>query len=415
VSHCGRSLVAVALAMGFLVPVALSQKPPAPAPPPPSKPTQPVTSTALSSQPTQPGVEDDLVLFLRGRIATNDGTSLPNDTLVERVCNATVRQQVYAAPQGDFSMEMESRFDSLLDASAGPASQDSVARRASTGGIPRRDLMSCELRASAAGFRSNSISLLELTPSARTIDVGAIVVERAAKIKGMTLSVTPYKAPANARKAYEKGLEAERKGKVTEAHKYFEQALEIYPKYASAWFQLGTVFEKENQKDSARAAYARATAIDTKFLPPYLSLSAMAYEAGNWTDVLQLTNHIIDHDLLNHGEVGAGYLLDLDELYPAQAYFYNAMANYRLNHIEEAEKSALKAEHVDLLTHFPQLHLLLAEIFAHKRSYARAISELKAYLDLAPHATDADQVREQLAELERLNRSAPTGEKPLQN
>ncbi len=113
-SHCGRTLVAVALAMGFLVPVALSQKHPAPAPPPPSKPTQPVTPTPLGSQPTELGAGDDLVLFLRGRIATNDGTSLPNDTMVERVCNESVRQQVYATPQGDFSMQMGARFDSFL-------------------------------------------------------------------------------------------------------------------------------------------------------------------------------------------------------------------------------------------------------------------------------------------------------------
>ena len=355
------------------------------------------------------------MLLLRGRIATNDGTSLPNDALVERICNATVRQQVYPAPQGEFSMQMESRFDSFLDASAGPVMQEGVANRASTGGIPRHDLLNCELRASAGGFRSHSISLLDLTPSTSTIDVGAIVIERAAKIKGMTLNVTPYKAPANARKAYEKGLEAERNGKVAEAQKHFEQALEIYPRYVSAWFQLGIVFEKENQKDSARAAYARATSIDTRFLPPYLSLAAMAYQAGNWTDVLQFTNYVIDHDLLNHGDLGGGYVLDLDELYPAQAYFYNAMANYKLNHIKEAEKSALKAEHVDLLTHFPQLHLLLAEIFAGRRSYAGAISELKAYLDLAPRAKDTGQVRERLAELERLNRSAPTSEKPVPN
>jgi tetratricopeptide (TPR) repeat protein len=415
VSHYGHGLVAVALAMGLLVPVALPQKPPAPAPPPPSKPTQPVVPTLGSSQPTQPDVTDDLVVFLRGRIATNDGTSLPNDTMVERVCNESVRQQVYATPQGDFSMQMESKFDSFLDASGSPAPQEPVAKRRATGGIPRRDLMNCELRASAAGFRSNSISLLDLTPSGSIIDVGAIVVQRTARIKGMTLSATPYKAPANARKAYEKGLAAERNGKVAEARKYFEQALEIYPRYASAWFQLGTVLEKQNQKDSARAAFTQATTIDTRFLPPYLSLAAMAYEAGNWTEVLQYTGHIIDHDLLNHGDVGASYFLDLDELYPAEAYFYNALANYNLNKFEEAEKSALKAERVDLYTNFPQLHLLLAEIYARKKSYAGAISELKAYLELAPHAKDADQARERLAELERLNHSAPTSEKPVQN
>jgi len=107
--------------------------------------------------------------------------------------------------------------------------------------------------------------------------------------------------------------------------------------------------------------------------------------------------------------------LDLDELYPAEAYFYNALANYNLNKFEEAEKSALKAERVDLYTNFPQLHLLLAEIYTRKRSYAGAISELRAYLDLAPHAKDTDRVRERLAELERLNHSAPTNEKPVQN
>lgn len=362
----------------------------------------------------QPVAQYDLVQFLRGRIATNDGTSPPNDALVERVCNNTVRQQVYVTPGGDFTMEMGSRYDSFLDASSGSVSQQGVVRKDSTGGIPLHVLRNCELRASAGGFRSNSLSLVDLTPSSGSVDVGAIVVERTAKIKGLTLSATPYKAPSNARKAYENGLKAERNGKLADARKYFEQALEIYPGYASAWFQLGTIFEKENQKDSARAAYTRATTIDTKFLPPYLALAAMACEGGKWAEVLQFTGHIIDLDLLNHGDV-AGYILDLDELNPAAAYFYDALANYNLNRFEEAEKSALKAEHVDLRPDLPQLHLLLGEIFARKKNYADAISESRTYLELAPHAKDRDQVREQLAEWENLNRSASTRKRPVQN
>ena len=412
-NHSRLNLIAMGLVIGLLGPVALAQKPPAPAPPPPSKPTQPASPAPGSSQPIEPSVQDDLVLFLLGRIATTDGTSLPNDTLVERICNNIVVQQVYASPRGDFTMQMGSRFGSFVDASGGPAMQERVANKVSREGIPRHDLMNCELRASAAGFRSNSVSLVDLTPSGSTIDVGAIVVERAAKIKGMTLSATPYKAPSSARKAYEKGLEAGRNGKLAEARKYFEQAVEIYPRYASAWFQLGAVFEKVNQKDSARAAYTRATSVDTRFLPAYLSLAGMAYEAGNWNEVLQFTGHIIDLDLLNHGDVG--YVLDLDESNPAEAYFYNAVANYKLNRVEEAEKSARKAEHVDLRTNFPQLHLLLADIFAGKNNYPAAISELQAYLELVPHAKDRDQVREELAKLEKLNHSAPSSEKPVQN
>src|SRR6266850_658650 len=328
--------------MGLLVPVAVAQKPPAPPAPPSTTPSRPTTPAPSSSPPGQP--EMDLVMFLMGRVATDDGTAVPNDVLVERICNASVRQQVHATSRG-------------------------------------------------------------------SINVGAIVVQRTTKIEGMTLSATPYKAPRDARRAYEKGLEAERNGKLVNARKYFEQAVEIYPRFANAWFQLGTVLQKEKQNDAARKAYTQATTIDTKFLPPYLSLALMAYRARNWTEVLKLTGHILDLDPLNQA-AATGYILDLDPLNYAEAYFYNSVANYKLNKIEDAEKSALKAEHLDLPTRFPQLHLLLAEIYSRKNNYANAISELQTYLELAPHAKQADQVREQLAELEKLNGSVSTSEKP---
>src|SRR5580693_10141726 len=100
----------------------------------------------------------------------------------------------------------------------------------------------------------------------------------------------------------------------------------------------------------------------------------MSYQAGEWTNVLDLTDHILDLDPLNRVAV-TNYILDLDPSNCVDAYFYNAMANYKLNKIEDAEKSALQAEHLDLVTHFPQVHLLLAEIFARKNNYARAITE----------------------------------------
>src|SRR6266481_3459063 len=395
-SHRRRIFIELAIAMGLLVPVTVAQKPPAPAPAPPTPPSRPATPLPPSSQPGQPEV--DLVMFLMGRVATNDGTAVPNDVLVERICNANVRQQVHASSRGDFSMQMGSMTDSFLDASASGnrGLQDGVASKASRTGISRRELANCELRASASGFHSSVISLVDLDTFGSSIDVGAIVVQRATKIEGMTLSATPYKAPRDARRAYEKGLEAERNGKLANARKYFEHAVEIYPGFANAWFQLGTVLQKENQKDAARTAYIQATTIDTKFLPPYVSLALMAYEAENWTEVLKLTGHIVNLDPLNY----------------AEAYFYNSVANYKLDKIEDAEKSALKAEHLDLRTRFPQLHLLLAEIFARKHNYATAISEIQTYLELAPHAKNADQLREQLAKLEKLNRPVSTSEKP---
>jgi len=229
-------------------------------------------------------------------------------------------------------------------------------------------------------------------------------VHRAVKVEGMTVSAIPEKAPKNATRAYEKGVQAEKKGKLADAQKQLETATEIYPSSAKAWFQLGRVLQKQDDKDAARKAYTQATTVDTKYLPPYLSLASMAYERGEWNEVRALTDHILDLDPLSHA-ADTTYILDLDPLNYSAAYFYNAMANYKLNKMEEAEKSGLKAEHVDLRRNFPQLHLLMAELFARKSRYAMAIAELETYLELVPNAKDADQVREQLAKLEKLNGS----------
>ncbi len=415
-SHRMRIFVLPAIAMALLVPVTLAQKPPAPTPPPPSTPpSRNATPFPPNSEPIQP--REDLVMFLRGRVATDDGTPVPHDALVERVCNATVRQQVYASAHGDFSMELGTMADSYLDASGDRSPQYAQTSQTSKvpgmGGISRRELTNCELRATVSGFHSGVISLMDLTPVESNMDVGAIVVHRGTKIKGMTLSAAPYQAPRDARRAYEKGLEAEKHGRLPEARQYFEKAVEIYPKYASAWFQLGAVLQNLAEKESARTAYTHATAIDSKFLPPYLSLASMAYEAQDWPLVLNLTNHVLDFDPMKYANV-TSYILDLDPLDYAEAYFYNSAANYKLNKFEDAEKSGLRAERLDVRPRFPQLHLLLAEIFARKHNYATAIAETKIYLDLAPHANDADQVRERLAKWEELNDSVSTSEKPDQ-
>jgi len=352
-------------------------------------------------------------MFLSGRVATNDNTPVPNDVLVERICNANVRQQVYASGRGDFSMQLGSRNDSFVDASGDPGTRYGRANKDSEMGIPLSDLRNCELRASASGFHSKAISLVSLDTSLGNVDVGVIVVQRSKKIRGTTLSAAAYKAPKDARKAYEEGLDAEWDGKLAKARKHFETAVGIYPAFTSAWFQLGNVLRKENQKDAARKAYAQATTIDSKFVPPYFSLASMACESGNWSEVLNLTRYILDLDPSRYANT-TGYILDLDPLDYAEVYFYNAVANYNLNKLEEAEKSALMAEHLDLRPRFPPLHLLLAEIFARKNKYALAISEIKTYLELAPHAKNADYAREQLAILENLNRPASASEKPDQ-
>ena len=346
-------------------------------------------------------------MFLRGRIATHDGSTVPNDALVKRVCDNKVRQVVYASPYGDFSMQLGSRTDSFPEASADATAPNGRPNKDLTMGIPRSELTKCELQVSASGFRSSVVPLMELDTFSSSVDFGLIVVRRGTKVEGTTLSATPYLAPKDARTAFEKGLQAKRNGKMADARKYFETAVAIYPAFVNAWYFLGTVLQKENQNDAARKAYTQATTLNTTYLPPYVSLASMAYKSQNWTEVLKLTGHILDLDPFNH-TADTSYILDLDPLNSADAYFYDAVANFMLNRIEAAEKSGLKAEHLDLRTHFPQLHVLLAQIFAQKNNYPLAIAELQTYLALVPRPKDEAPVREMLANLEKLQDSVPT-------
>jgi outer membrane protein assembly factor BamD (BamD/ComL family) len=408
-----RIFVVLAFAIPLLTPVTLAQKPPAPPPSPsplPPTPSHPAGSSTPNLGSSQPS--SDLVMFLQGRVRTSDSTPVPHDVLVERICSNKVRQQVYTSPNGEFSMQLGARSDTFLDASAEPAVQTGGTTDGSGTGIPRSDLRNCELRASGPGFHSSVINLIDLDAFGRNINVGDILVQRSAKIKGATLSALPYQATKDAQKAYERGLDADRKANLAGARKYFETAVNIYPRYTIAWFQLGNVLQKQNQKEPARAAFTRATAIDDRFLPPYLALSSMAYVEGNWPALLALTNHILDLDPLNRAAVTA-FIVDLDPVNCADAYFYNAAANFELNKLEAAEKSALKAEHIALPAHFPQVHLLLAEIFARKNDNATAIVEMQTYLEMAPQAPNADQVRARLAKLRKLNGSANAAEKPM--
>src|SRR5690242_10088948 len=120
-SHRIRISVGLAFLSVLLAPISEAQKPPAPPPSPPSSPrsgtpSQPSLPINPNTSPVQPG--EDRVVFLLGRITTPDGGALPMDVLIERVCNNKVRQQVYASPSGDFSMQLGSRTDSFPEASA---------------------------------------------------------------------------------------------------------------------------------------------------------------------------------------------------------------------------------------------------------------------------------------------------------
>ena len=125
---------------------------------------------------------------------------------------------------------------------------------------------------------------------------------------------------------------------------------------------------------------------DPKFVLPYLSLSLLEMQAKRWQKLADVTETTVKLDPFD---------------YP-QAYFFNSVANFNLRNLEAAEKSALQAERLDTRHQFPKVNHLLGLIMADRKDWGGAAQRFKEYLKWAPKATDADAVRAQLAQVEKI-------------
>jgi uncharacterized protein HemY len=84
------------------------------------------------------------------------------------------------------------------------------------------------------------------------------------------------------------------------------------------------------------------------------------------------------------------------------AYLLNAVANARLNKPEEAERAAREGLRLDKDQKIPRMSYVLGLILMDKKAYAESAKCFRKYLELAPNASDAAIVRQQLPKLEEL-------------
>jgi len=322
----------------------------------------------------------------------DDGTPPPDSVVIERVCNGIVSPEAYTNSKGHFSFQVGQNTARMADASisssaAGisPRPGDPSFTGMYRGEISRQDLAGCELRASLAGYRSDAI-MLSGRRALDNPDVGTIVLHRLVGVEGSTISATSLLAPKDARKAYEKGRNALSKKKWEEAQRELQKAIEFYPQYAAAWYELGSAFEGLQKPTEAREAYKKAVAADPKFVKPYLPLAVLAAMDKNWQEVDENASRVIK---LNPGE------------FPV-AYFLGSVAQYNMGHWDAAEKLAREGLKSDPQHRYPKINQILGMTLAQKGDFAGSAAEMKNYLQFAPNARDVDLVRKQLAEIERL-------------
>jgi len=336
-------------------------------------------------------------IFLSGKVMLDSGTPPPESVTIERVCNGTPRAEAYTDSKGRFSFQLGANNNGVMqDASMGSdrglggfggiGGNSSSQGMGQNMGVSERDLMGCEIRASLAGYRSDMINL----SGRRQMDnpeLGTIVLHRIAGVEGVSISASSLNAPKDAKKAYDKGHELLKKQKIADARKELEKAVELYPGYAVAWFDLGLAKENQNDIDGARAAYAKALAADSKYLKPYPQLLSIAVKQQNWQETAEMSAKLVKLDPVD---------------YPT-AHYYNAVSNYFLKNYDVAEKSIREAQKLDTRNRIPKSNQLLGAILIEKRDYTGAAEQIRKYLSVLPaNSPETDNVKKQLEELEKV-------------
>ncbi|MBV9434478.1 MAG: tetratricopeptide repeat protein, partial [Acidobacteria bacterium] len=205
-----------------------------------------------------------------------------------------------------------------------------------------------------------------------------------------TISLTSMQAPGGARHAFDKAEKAVEKDDLKGAEKELNKAVQEYPKFAAAWALLGMVHQSNKQLDEATKDFNQAIAADPQYAKPYLGLAVMSAEQKNWKETLHFTDELTRL---------------APQAYP-ESYFYSGVAHYNLGNMDDAEKNMRKFLTLDTSHRRPIAALYLGDILARKQDFAGAAEQARAYLALAPNASNADTVREKLKQMEQLSGTA---------
>ena len=339
-------------------------------------------------------------VYIRGKVALDDGVTPAQLVTVERVCNNQTFPETRTDSKGQFNFSVGSdntvaRTDAGASAS-GPDSRDTgrfsgrpegiKSRSFGLGSLRHVDLRGCELRAMLPGYRSDVITLGRRTAYDKP-DIGVIVLHRLENVESTAVSITTLAAPKKAKKAYEKALKEllGTKPNPKKAAKDLERAVREYSEFAAAWALLGETRLAMGDDPGAQEALQNAIGADAKYLKPYVPLVKLAMKSNQWEQVAQLSDEVLRLNP-HHKEIR----------------YYHAVASFQLGNMEAAEKSALAIKSGKEAQSYPLAHHMLGMIHSRQGDFPRAATDFRTFLQAQPDSPIAPDVRRQLTEWEAL-------------
>ena len=100
-----------------------------------------------------------------------------------------------------------------------------------------------------------------------------------------------------------------RKNNPDEAQKELKKALDAYPKYAPALFQMGRLYESRNRLKEASDSYRQAIAADDKYLYPYERLYLLISREEKWPEFRRKQIELLVAEGVNRAQAEKLYAL----------------------------------------------------------------------------------------------------------
>ncbi len=351
-------------------------------------------SLLLSLAPAfaQGQVTIDIPVTLTGNVVREDGSPLPEPMQVEMVCRQRVVSPYHVGGELAPVESPEFSGNPMKEAVTTSASGDfgfrfNVRRRVEARfqyASQQVDLTGCEVSVTHSDFQSDVIHL-GIWHRGDNPDIGTLVIRRQPTRRGI-VSVRSLQAPEKARRAYERarGEFQKENPDLSKAAESLENAVAIYPEYASAWHLLGRVRLAREDHRGARQAFEKAVAADPDFTAPYLGLASMELRENRWQQLADLSQRALE---LNPDSIRATY--------------YLALARFSLGDPETAEGLALKVRESERAARYPVIHYILGAIWTQRGEIGAAAAEFRRLLELKPEGSMSDQARAILAHWER--------------
>jgi tetratricopeptide (TPR) repeat protein len=200
---------------------------------------------------------------------------------------------------------------------------------------------------------------------------------------GASIAAADLRIPPKAQKEFDRANELTAKQDYTKAIETLNHAIAIYPDYAAAYNNLGTVYSRLGDRTHEREALEKAIRINDHLAPAYLNLARMDMAAGDFPNAVTELKKASSCDPLD------GITMVL-----------LAYSQFMDQHYDDAIATGRKA-HV-LTSPHAYAHQVAARSFEQKRDGADAIAELELFLEEEPSGERADSARKELASLQAI-------------